>query len=59
MPPAEPEYPYCTVLGHKAGDHDQACIPDAVPDCPELRLIRAIWGLCPDCNNPEEHEHSR
>lgn len=53
----EPEYPYCTVLGHKMGDHDQACVPAAVPGNPELRLFRAIMGLCPDCNRTEEHEH--
>ena len=48
---------YCTNPVHRDGDHDPSCIPPAEPDNPELRLMRAIWGLCPDCDDTEEHEH--
>ena len=51
-----PNVIYCTKF-HRDGEHDQSCIPPAEPKNKELRLIRAIWGLCPDCDNKEEHEH--
>jgi hypothetical protein len=49
---------YCTKF-HKDGEHDQSCMPPANPNNPELRLMRAIWGLCPYCDNTEEHNHER
>lgn len=38
----------CTVPGHQPGEHTQECVPPANPDVPEIRLIRALHGLCPD-----------
>lgn len=32
-------------------------IPDADPANKELRLLRAIYGLCPDCDIREKHSH--
>lgn len=48
---------YCTNPEHGDGEHDKSCTPPADPGNPELRLIRAIFGLCPDCDNPDDHEH--
>lgn len=48
---------FCTVKGHKDGQHSKACVPAADPNDAHLRLFRAIIGLCPICDNPEEHEH--
>lgn len=48
---------YCTQLEHGYGEHDQSCTPPADPENQELRLIRALWGLCPDCDRTDEHEH--
>ena len=48
---------YCTEPPHQDGEHDPACAPPADPGNPELRLYRAIWGLCPDCDKAEDHEH--
>lgn len=50
---------YCTNPEHGDGEHDQSCVPPAEPDNPELRLYRAIYGLCPFCNQTEEHDHYR
>lgn len=53
---------YCTRPGHQEGQHDISCVPPAEPDNPELRLLRAIYGLCPDhdqctpADHPEEEE---
>lgn len=47
---------YCT-KGHGYGQHDASCMPPADPANPELRLIRAIFGLCPECNNRGLHVH--
>ena len=33
-------------------------IPPVDPDNPETRLLRAIFGVCPDCEETESHEHS-
>jgi hypothetical protein len=33
---------------HPVGEHDRTCVPPADPSNPELRLLRAIYGLCPD-----------
>lgn len=50
---------YCTVQPHHAdGEHTADCVPPADPANPELRLIRAIWGLCSYCNRTDEHEHT-
>jgi hypothetical protein len=51
-----PSASYCP-KGHEYGQHDMSCMPDAAPALPELRLVRAIWGLCPDCNRTEPHYH--
>lgn len=48
---------YCTKPEHRDGEHSVDCIPPAEPDNPELRLIRAIWGLCPECDLTEPHVH--
>lgn len=40
---------YCT-QDHEPGNHDASCMPPAEPGNPELRLLRAIFGLCPYCN---------
>ena len=39
---------YCTKAEHGYGKHDASCISPAEPGNPELRLLRAIWVLCPD-----------
>lgn len=49
---------YCTVPEHQDGEHSAACLPPADPGNPELRLIRAIWGLCSICDETTEHEHT-
>jgi hypothetical protein len=48
---------YCTNPDHQPGEHDRTCMPAAEPDNPELRLLRVIFGMCPYCDNPDEHEH--
>ena len=48
---------YCMIPEHKDGEHGPECIPPAEPGNPELRLIRAIWGLCPDCDRTGDHTH--
>jgi hypothetical protein len=50
--------PYCS-QGHRYGEHDASCIAPADPDDPELRLLRAIFGLCPLCDRTDDHRHSR
>ncbi len=47
---------YCTA-GHQPGEHDGSCLPPADPANRELRLVRAIFGRCPDCDRTEAHEH--
>lgn len=47
---------YCT-RGHQPGEHDASCMPPADPANPELRLLRAIYGLCSLCDRTDEHEH--
>jgi hypothetical protein len=47
---------YCT-KGHGLGQHHVDCIPPADPNDLELRLIRVIFGLCPDCDMTDYHEH--
>lgn len=48
---------YCTNPEHGDGEHSPSCMPPADPANPELRLIRAIWGLCPVCDETGEHAH--
>ena len=48
---------YCTNSDHGYGEHDATCMPPAEPGNAELRLLRAIFGLCPLCDKVEEHEH--
>jgi hypothetical protein len=50
---------YCTKPGerHRPGQHDRTCVPAPDPGNPELKLLRAIYGLCPYCDNEQEHEH--
>lgn len=48
---------YCTMPEHGYGEHTVACVPLADQNDKQLRLLRAIWGLCPDCNRTDEHEH--
>jgi hypothetical protein len=48
---------YCTNPEHKDGEHTAACTPPAEPCNKELRLIRAIFGLCPDCDRTSRHDH--
>jgi len=48
---------YCANPAHQYGDHDQSCMPSAEPGNAELRLLRAIYGLCPDCDKTESHDH--
>jgi hypothetical protein len=57
--PIEGRHPgaYCTVPAHRNGEHDQDCVPPADPGNQELRLIRAIWGLCALCDRKDEHDH--
>ena len=45
---------YCT----RRHEHGASCLPPADPRDPELRLLRAIYGLCPICDVPEPHRHS-
>jgi hypothetical protein len=47
----------CTVPGHGDGEHNQSCVPPADPAYLALRLLRAIYGLCPDCDNEDHHDH--
>jgi hypothetical protein len=48
---------YCTNPVHRPGEHSAACCPPAEPGNPELRLLRAIFGLCGLCDETEPHEH--
>jgi hypothetical protein len=48
---------YCT-QGHADGEHDASCMPPADPSNPELRLIRAIFGLCAECDRTDMHGHA-
>lgn len=48
---------YCTVPAHQDGEHDPSCTPPADPRNPELRLIRAIFGLCGTCDRTDDHDH--
>jgi hypothetical protein len=43
--------------GHKPGEHDASCMPPADPDNADLRLLRAIYGLCPLCDRTDQHGH--
>lgn len=38
-------------------EHERDSIPNANPDDVNLRLLRAIYGLCPDCNRTDKHAH--
>lgn len=49
---------YCTVPAHQDGEHDAGCVPPADPGNPELRLLRAIFGLCGICDNQDQHHHT-
>lgn len=49
---------WCTNIKHQDGGHDASCLPPADPQDPELRLIRAIFGLCGICDQEMPHEHS-
>jgi hypothetical protein len=33
-------------------------VPAPRPRHPETRLLRAIYGLCPDCDRTDEHSHA-
>jgi hypothetical protein len=55
--PGQPRTRYCGNPGHGYGDHSASCMPPADPSDPELRLLRAIFGLCPLCDRAGEHEH--
>jgi hypothetical protein len=46
----------CT-MGHSNGEHNSSCVPPADPGNLDLRLLRTIYGLCPDCNQITPHEH--
>lgn len=48
----------CTNRAHRPGDHDATCVPPAAPDDAALSLLRAIYGLCPLCDNTDEHGHT-
>jgi GNAT superfamily N-acetyltransferase len=48
---------YCGNPAHGYGEHDQFCMPPADPRSPEIRMIRAIWGLCAWCNRTDMHDH--
>ena len=48
---------HCTNPEHQPGDHDASCMPPADPNNPELRLLRAIYGLCSLCDRTEDHTH--
>lgn len=48
----------CTVPEHQDGEHDASCCPPADPGNPELRLLRAIFGLCPICDVEAPHGHT-
>ncbi len=45
---------YCDDPEH---EHDASCIPPANPQDNDLRLLRAVYGLCPDCNKAGTHTH--
>lgn len=49
---------YCSNPLHVPGEHDATCVPPADPTNPELRLLRAIFGLCPLCDKTENHNHT-
>lgn len=39
------------------GKHSVDCIPPADPSSPEIRILRCVFGLCPDCDeSPEAHD---
>jgi hypothetical protein len=38
--------------GYQPGD-----VPPPDPDSPETRLLRAIFGLCPECERTDPHYH--
>lgn len=38
-------------------DADGSEMPAADPSDPEVRLLRAVFGLCPDCDSKEPHSH--
>lgn len=48
---------YCTIPAHQDSEHDASCLPPADRNSPELRLIRAIWGLCGACDRTDDHDH--
>lgn len=48
---------YCTDASHGYGDHTAGCMPPADPSDRELRLLRAVFGLCPDCDETRSHVH--
>ena len=50
---------YCTNPWHGHGEHTAACVPPAEPGNLDLRLIRALYGLCPDCNDLQPHTHEQ
>jgi hypothetical protein len=43
--------------GHQPGQQDVSCCPPADPADAPTRLLRAIYGLCPDCDRTEPHSH--
>lgn len=47
----------CSNPDHGYGEHSADCVPDAEPHNPALRVLRVIFGLCPDCNETDPHEH--
>lgn len=51
-----PSRTYCTNPSHQPGQHSAACCPPAEPGNPELRLLRAIFGLC---DRTDKHDHER
>lgn len=58
---AAPQNPSGVDMGncnHEYGEHDITCAPPANPNSPEIRLLRAIYGLCPLCNITDDHEHT-
>ena len=46
---------HCTNSAHSPGQHDATCMPPADPSNANLRLLRAIFGLCPNCNETAPH----
>jgi hypothetical protein len=53
-----PPLTHYTNQKHVPGEHNASCAPPADPRNPELRLLRAIFGLCAFCDSPLPHEHS-